>query len=258
MADAGLLASKLGSQAGRQSVTAPSARFVLALDTCGAESTLALADLAGRDLAGSDSLGDGIRLVREQTLPARTAGSMLTSAMRDLLGSVPPAALYASVVVRGPGSFTGMRIGLSAAKALSEGCAVPLVAVSRLAVLSALHRAPSIALDAGRGRVYLGTFDSDSAQEQLLDVHECRDVLRANSGPPTADPRSQEARLTVCEGRLASLFPAAARVAPPTALDAIRHAAARLAARDWDDAVMLDALYLWRAEQMLTSPAHPA
>ena len=188
---------------------------------------------------------------------------MLTGAIRDLLGATQPAELHAVVVVRGPGSFTGMRIGLSAAKALAEACALPLVAVSRLAVLSAAHHAPLVALDAGRGRVYLGDLERTSAPECLLDreglleylleTDRCREVLDAMPRRSVGNP---ERCLTVCEARLASLFPAAVCVSPPTALDALRYAAARLAARDWDDAATLDALYLWRAEQMLTGPAH--
>lgn len=221
-------------------------QLVLALDTCGAESSLALAKLRGTDICP----------VREQTLPARTAGSMLTGALRALLGpAIPPCALHAVVVVRGPGSFTGMRIGLSAAKALGEACALPLVAVSRLGVLSAVSRSPHVALDAGRGRVYLGCFAGDDARERLLEAVACREALRHDA----AERGSQEARtpLTVCEPRLASLFPEARIVPPPTALDAVRHAAARLSARDWDDTATLDALYLWRAEQMLAGANQP-
>ncbi len=262
MADPALPKSQPSLESGAwvdtQTREAPGMRLVLALDTCGAESTLALVELADDDSGGPNLPGDAVHLIRERTLPARTAGSMLTSAMRDVLGSVPPNALYAIVVVRGPGSFTGMRIGLSAAKALSQACAIPLVAVSRLAVLSAANCASRVALDAGRGRVYLGSFPGSPAQEHLLDVQECREVLGEDPGQSTGEPRSSEARLTVCEARLASLFPEAVRVAPPTALDAIHHAKAQLAARDWDDAASLDALYLWRPEQMLTSPAHPA
>jgi tRNA threonylcarbamoyladenosine biosynthesis protein TsaB len=56
----------------------------------------------------------------------------------------------------GPGSFTGVRIGLAAAKGLGEAVAKPVVAVSNLRVLAAFGTAPlrATVLDARRGEVY--------------------------------------------------------------------------------------------------------
>ncbi len=206
---------------------------VLALDTCGAEATLALAGFS----AGQATL------LREDRLRAKTAGSLLTGAMRDLLGELAPARLRAIVVVRGPGSFTGMRIGFSAAKALSEASAVPLIGVSRLAVLAQASSANYVALDAGRGSVYLAAFDEtrSTGEPELLTAEEVR--ARLPEGP------------VICEDKLQPLFPQARRVAEPTAWEALLHARARMAAADWDDAATLEPLYLWRPEQMLRSGA---
>ena len=63
--------------------------------------------------------------------------------------------LGAIVVVNGPGSFTGVRVGLSAVKGLAEPGQIPVVAVSRLAVLAAKAGVASAALDAHRHEVFL-------------------------------------------------------------------------------------------------------
>ena len=63
--------------------------------------------------------------------------------------------LRAIVVVHGPGSFTGVRVGLSAVKGLAEPAGIPVVAVSRLAVLAHKAGTQSAALDAHRHEVFL-------------------------------------------------------------------------------------------------------
>ncbi len=215
-------------------MSAESKRVILAMDTCGAEATLALGEVTGGRCV----------LVREARLGAKTAGSLLTGALGELLGAVRPAELRAIVVVRGPGSFTGMRIGLSAAKALAEAAGVPVVGVSRLAVLAEASRAECVGLDAGRGSVYLGCFGEARTSEELLTPEEVQ--ARAAAGALGA--------VTVCEdrlGKLAALFPEVRTAAEPTAWTALQHAQARVEAGDWEDASALDALYLWRPEQML-------
>lgn len=214
--------------------------YVLALDTCGAETTLALAHTQDGKLT----------VIREEVLGARTAGARLTGALGNLLGEIMPAALRAMIVVRGPGSFTGMRIGLSAAKAFSEVTGVPLIGLSRLQVMRGMYLAQSVALDAGRGHVYLRMHggDEDTSEGQLLTVAEVQRVLAIG----------KNGALIVCEDRVQESFPEARRVPAPTAADALRHGHARLQTGDWDDAATLDGLYLWRAEQMLGVPASSA
>ena len=79
-------------------------------------------------------------------------------------------------VVSGPGSFTGVRVGLAAIKALAEVLQKPIAAVSMLEaiVVSSPAQGKVIAvMDAGRGEVYAGEYDvgadgSRLMKEQLL------------------------------------------------------------------------------------------
>ena len=63
----------------------------------------------------------------------------------------------AIAVVAGPGSFTGLRVGLAAAKGLAEILQRPLTALSALELVAAGSRGESlvVALDAGRGEVFV-------------------------------------------------------------------------------------------------------
>lgn len=88
----------------------------------------------------------------------------------------------AFIVISGPGSFTGLRVGLAAIKALAEILGTPIVPVSLLEVIAAGSGGAGkvlAALDAGRGEVYVGEYDpsrlqeeAEEAQEQLLTKEE--------------------------------------------------------------------------------------
>jgi len=86
----------------------------------------------------------------------------------------------AFAVASGPGSFTGLRVGLAAIKALAEILGKPIAAVSLLEGLALAGVAKGkvcAALDAGRGEVYSGKYElaGDSAQvlgEKLLTKEE--------------------------------------------------------------------------------------
>lgn len=64
-------------------------------------------------------------------------------------------------VVSGPGSFTGLRVGLAAIKALAEVTHKPIAAISLLEAVARAYGAKGnvlAALDAGRGELYVADF----------------------------------------------------------------------------------------------------
>jgi tRNA threonylcarbamoyladenosine biosynthesis protein TsaB len=209
--------------------------LLLGIDTCGQAGSVALGRLAGRDL----------EILGQVELEGRSYSATLVAAVDGLLRNTGASLrhLRGIVVVHGPGSFTGVRVGLSAAKGLAEGAQIPVAAVSRLEVLSRKAGVPSAALDAHRGEVYLRLEAAGAASRELL------------AGAPelaAIDPAPW--RVAVCDQAalqiLQKAWPAAEfpMVAAPLAADALRMGEARLTAGGAADLALLDGHYLRRSD----------
>lgn len=213
----------------------PEAMLVLGIDTCGPTGSVALGRLSGR---GMEHLG-------QTELAGRTYSATLVAAVGDLLAGQGARVqdLGSIVAVNGPGSFTGVRVGLSAAKGLAESAGIPVAAVSRLAVLAQKAQTASSALDAHRHEVFLRMGAQGAEARELL----------ASSGE-LAVITPQLTQIAVCDEAaavlLAEAWPGAelVRVAPPTAADALDLAAPRLWAGQFEDLALLDGHYLRRSD----------
>lgn len=93
-------------------------------------------------------------------------------------------------VASGPGSFTGLRVGLAAIKALAEVLNKPIAAVSLLeAIASAVAEVPVLAaLDAGRGEVYVGEYVAQRLGESGERLLSREEFVSAAKGVLVATP----------------------------------------------------------------------
>ncbi|GGA54728.1 hypothetical protein GCM10011507_02530 [Edaphobacter acidisoli] len=202
-------------------------RFLL-IHTSGAEGSVALASDSG--------------VLASAPLPGRSASERLLPAVRRLMESagwrLPD--LTAVVVVNGPGSFTGVRVGLSAAKGLCEAGGVPMIAVSRLALVAAAIDDVVVhaVLDAGRGEFYCGEYAGRRMVREAL-LH--GDEVRAVVGNGT---------VVVCEPKVAEAFRDLnpQMVCEPSAEAALPFALERARTGTFDDVALKDANYLRRTD----------
>jgi len=221
------------------------AKLLLAVDTCGPTGSVAL----GRLSSGA------IEILGQTELEGRSYSATLVSSIAGLLtdAGVRLQDVGAIVAVNGPGSFTGVRVGLSAVKGVAEPSQIPVVAVSRLEVLAWKAGTGSSALDAHRHEVFLRIAGDRLAARELLAGAEELGAIR--TGP---------AKIAVCDEPAAELlkllWPSTELVVvpAPTAADALALCAARVEARRFVDLALLDAHYLRRSDAEIFGEAAKA
>ncbi len=124
--------------------------LILAVDTTGDRGSIALVSEAG--VVAETDLGS----------PGAFADSLF-GAIDDLLvrAGIGVKDISAFAAASGPGSFTGVRIGLTAVKGLAEATGRPAIAVSNLQALAQGGSRPlrAVVIDARRGEVYGAVYD---------------------------------------------------------------------------------------------------
>jgi tRNA threonylcarbamoyladenosine biosynthesis protein TsaB len=217
--------------------------LLLAIDTCGPAGSVALGRF-NRQLSHQAAEALAVEILGQIELEGRSYSATLVAAVGELLSRTAThlRLLDAIVAVNGPGSFTGVRVGLSAVKGLAEAARIPVVAVSRLEVLAATAGVVSAALDAHRHEVFLRlAFPGELGRELLAGAGELAQIA-----PPPRIALCDEAAALL----LGSAWPGAelVRTAPPNAADALLLCASRAAAGEFVDLALLDGHYLRRSD----------
>lgn len=236
--------------------------LILAVDTCDARGSLAL-------------LRDEVVLQVEPHNTTEDYSSWLLPAATRLTASaslaLPDIELYAAA--GGPGSFTGVRVGLTTVKAWSEVYGRPIAAVSRLEALASesAGSSPYVAafIDARRSQVFAALYQRQAAalaridEEMVIAPDKFLEWCAAQAGPDgidwvSTDPDCLTQTLRWSEHRAPTetVQEVSALLAPR-----IGRIGYRLARQNQlTDALSLDANYVRRsdAELFWKGPAHHA
>jgi tRNA threonylcarbamoyladenosine biosynthesis protein TsaB len=221
--------------------------LLLSIDTSGRQGSVALA----RGEEGDSS--SEIEMVEIMPLVGGAFSAELISQISTLISSngYTKEAIGAFAIVSGPGSFTGLRVGLAAVKALAEILAKPIAAVSMLEVCAVASRVQGkvmAVLDAGRGEVYLGEYEVLSTvpvkpkainSEQLLPR---ADFLALVKGLIVVTPDPAIAEAAQAAGIQVSA------IAQISAADVARLGWSKIKAGDTVSAMQLEANYIRRTD----------
>jgi tRNA threonylcarbamoyladenosine biosynthesis protein TsaB len=107
----------------------------------------------------------------------RDHARQIMGVLRSLFGDhhLSPADVGGIGVGTGPGSYTGVRVGIATAKGLARGWDVPLVGASTLAAIAfgqlAAGESAIITLDARRNHVYAGAFQRTHTDVKVMTEH---------------------------------------------------------------------------------------
>lgn len=147
------------------------ADLILAFDT--ASDTIALA------IGRRQTNGETVLIASDDHVASRQANVQLMPSIEALFASngLSKDNIACVVVGLGPGSFTGVRIGVATAKGIARGLGVPLYGVSTLESVAwgawnaGIRGAVGVVADAMRGEVYPARYKLDDAGAQRLDAH---------------------------------------------------------------------------------------
>lgn len=215
--------------------------LLLAIDTSGKFGSIALGECkkeTGCDVLGSTPLEGG------------TFSAELVPQIASLLEKYgfTKNNLDAFTVITGPGSFTGLRIGLTVVKALADTLGKPIAAASLLELMAIqvdMNGPVTAALDAGRGEIYSGVYQAKGTKELPTMIREelltKEEFVKSASGM-VITPEISIAELARGAGQQVK------QIARPTSADLLRVGWMKMQAQILVSPETLDANYIRRTD----------
>jgi tRNA threonylcarbamoyladenosine biosynthesis protein TsaB len=222
--------------------------LILAVDTSGRKGSIALCrdDFGAFEVLQFTSLEGGT--YSAQLVP-RIAEALLQNHRRKT-------ELDGLVVVSGPGSFTGLRVGLATVKGLCEVLRKPLAAFSMLEALALTHGSAgetiTAVLDAGRGEVYVGQYHISGERADVLQEYIAKlDAFAAASS-------ALEGHLLTPDDKIAQALHGRVKTVAPIQADEIgRIGVRKLRAGDTADPATIDVNYIRSSDaEIFSAPKH--
>jgi tRNA threonylcarbamoyladenosine biosynthesis protein TsaB len=220
--------------------------LILAIDTSGQSGGITLAEADG----GS------FRLVESAAIAGGTFSAQLIPTLAALLKKHGYGVkdLGGFAAASGPGSFTGLRVGLSAIKGLAETLHKPIATVSVLEALASLADGAgkiAAAMDAGRKEVFLGLYEARGENSDRTWTMQREELLTQQDFLASLGTERPAAIITsdAALAELASSTHSAVVVVTPPGSEVIaRIGAGKLLAGDTVSVEALDANYLRRSD----------
>lgn len=166
--------------------------------------------------------------------------------------------IKAVAVSIGPGSFTGLRIGLATAKSMAYALKVPLLGISTLAALACHYPVPGIyvapMLDAQKGNVYISLYTWENGVLMEVDspcVKNAKEVFHAGHDLDKPVVFVGEAAVKYqadIEENTKNFILAKPHLIMPRAANVAMLALQRLKTGEADDVMTLEPLYIRRSE----------
>jgi tRNA threonylcarbamoyladenosine biosynthesis protein TsaB len=226
---------------------------LVGIDTSGRNGSVTLARAPEQD---SDE--GKFEIVETISLEGGTFSAELIPRMAELLqrNGFSKIDIDGFAVITGPGSFTGLRIGLAAVKGLAEALEQPIAAVSLLEAMAHAHGKGRVlaAMDAGRNELYVSEYEDGVALGDEQVIGRAAFLESAGLKVLTTDQVLMES--------LNALGKPAELVAHPGSVGAVRLGWEKLRAGDDELPDELDANYVRRSDAEIfakpgTSPLEP-